>query len=148
MNEMKWAEQISRLWREECWIVDFLPEQVPAEGGGQFFQVEWYLLSVDTDCRMRERLTAVLLKLLCYYPAVLHWNGWHPQPEPQRVKEAVQELMENHSGRLELLLPQKALVILDSDCLNLEVYGPDGEMQRRIAALAASEGLFWRKAAE
>ena len=57
--------------------------------------------------------------------------------------------MENHSGQLELLLPQQeARVVLDSDCLNLEVYGPDEQLQRRMAALAVSEGLFWRRALE
>ena len=149
MNRTEWKEQLERLRQKACWIVDFLPEQVPRDGGGQFFRVEWYLLSIDTDSRMRERLTAVLLKLLCYYPTVLHWNGWHSQPEPQRVAEAVRELMENHSGQLELLLPQQeALVVLDSDCLNLEVYGPGEQLQRRMAALAVSEGLFWRRALE
>ena len=51
-----------------------------------------------------------------------------------------------------MLLPMSMLLrlqeVLDSDCLNLEVYGPDEQLQRRMAALAVSEGLFWRRALE
>ena len=37
--------------------------------------------------------------------------------------------------------------VLDGDSLNLAVYNPNGRMRALLAALAQSEGLFWRPAA-
>ena len=35
---------IDKLLRTSCYIMDFLPKQVPMNCGGQFFEVETYLL--------------------------------------------------------------------------------------------------------
>ena len=35
---------IEELLQAPCWIIDILPEQVPADGPGQYFAVEKYFL--------------------------------------------------------------------------------------------------------
>lgn len=43
-NGMK---KIDALLEKPCYIIDFLPEQVEPDNGGQFFEVEYFLLGSD-----------------------------------------------------------------------------------------------------
>ena len=36
---------MEELLQKPCWVIDFLPEQVPADAAGQFFAVEEYAFS-------------------------------------------------------------------------------------------------------
>lgn len=47
---------IDKLLKTPCYIMDFLPKQVPMNCGGQFFEVETYLLN-HYDCCGFVRLT-------------------------------------------------------------------------------------------
>ena len=38
------ADTIERLLEEPCWVVDFLPKQVPSESAGQFPAIERHYL--------------------------------------------------------------------------------------------------------
>jgi hypothetical protein len=49
------------------WVVDFLPKQVPENGGGRFFSVEQYYLEPTRYAILREHFSDILLKLYCYY---------------------------------------------------------------------------------
>ena len=75
------------------------------------------------------------------------WGGWHEDPAPALVAEAVGEIMANHSGTLNILLPEdNALVLLSWDCLFISVYNAKGRLRRLLKKIARSEGLAWRKA--
>ena len=52
---------------KEYWVVDFLPKQVPENGGGRFFSVEDYYLEPTRYAVLREHFSDILLKLYCYY---------------------------------------------------------------------------------
>ena len=43
--EVIYMSDINRLLEKPCYIIDFLPRQVPKDCGGQFFKVETYLLN-------------------------------------------------------------------------------------------------------
>lgn len=52
---------IDKLLEKSCYIVDFLPEQVPVNCGGQFFKVETYLLNNYDCCGLRDRFVGVIM---------------------------------------------------------------------------------------
>lgn len=142
----KGTEKIDALLEKPCYIIDFLPEQVEPNNGGQFFDVEYYLLNSDKHIGLKDRFVSVILKLMCYYHVAILWSGWVDRPSPKMIEEAVCEIMENHSGTLNVLFVEKdALLVFDWDCLNLSVYNPSEKVQQLLEQIAFSEGLFWRK---
>lgn len=139
-------EKIDTLLEKPCYIMDFLPERVKPDNGGQFFDVEYYILNSDKHFGLKDRFVSVILKLMCYYHVAILWNGWADRPSPKMIEEAVCEIMENHSCTLNVVLMEKdALLVFDWDCLNLAVYNPSEEVQSIMEKIAFSEGLFWRK---
>lgn len=142
----KGTEKIDALLEKPCYIIDFLPEQVEPNNGGQFFDVEYYLLNSDKHIGLKDRFVSVILKLMCYYHVAILWSGWVDHPSPKMIEEAVCEIMENHSGTLNVLFVEEdALLVFDWDCLNLSVYNPSEKVQQLLEQIAFSEGLFWRK---
>lgn len=143
---MEQTDKIDELLGTTCYVIDFLPEQVKPDAGGQFFDVEYYLLNSEKHFSLKDRFVNVILKLMCYYHVAIQWNGWIDRPTPQTVEEAVNTIMDNHSGWLNILLPEEnALVVFEWDCLNLSVYNPSEKMQAIMERLSFSAGLFWRK---
>ena len=141
-------ERMNALLKKPCFIMDFLPEQVKPDNGGQFFDVEYYLLSSDKHIEVKDRFVAVILKLMCYYHVAILQNDWVDRPSPKLIEEAVCEIVENHSGTLNVLFVEEdALLVFDWDCLNLSVYNPTEDVRSIMERIAFSEGLFWREAA-
>lgn len=139
-------EIVEQLLKKSCYVIDFLPEQVPPDAGGQFFEVEHYLLNSEKRFSLRDRFVNILLKLMCYYRVSIQWKGWIDRPLPQAVEEAVNTIMENHSGWLNILLPEEqTLVVFEWDCLNLSVYNPSEKLRSIMEKIAISEGFFFWK---
>lgn len=83
---------------------------------------------------------------MCYYHVSIQCDNWIDRPSPQRVMEAINTIMNNHSGWLNiLLLEENVLVVFEWDSLNLTVYNPSKEIQALMQKIACSEGLFWWK---
>ncbi len=138
---------ISDLLEKPCYVIDFLPMQVPKGADGQFFKIENYLLNNYERYGLKDRFIRIILKLMCYYRVIVHWGEWIEQPAPELIAEIVDTIMENHSGYINMLLPDKnALLVIEWDCLNLTLYNPDAELTELAEQLAQSEGLFFRKA--
>ena len=140
---------INRLLEKPCYIIDFLPRQVPKDCGGQFFKVEAYLLNNDERYGLRDKYVRIILKLMCYYRVSVHWGEWIEQPAPEQVAEIIDKIMDNHSAGFNMLFPDKdALIQFEWDCMNLSVYNSDEEMRELLKQIAWSEGMFFRQAAE
>ena len=137
---------VEDLLQQDCWVLDYLPRQVPADAPGQFFKVETYLLNHHEEFGLRARFTAVVLKLMCYHRVSVHWGQWVDAPSPDLVTEAIKTILDNHSGWLNILLPEeKALLVFEWDCLNLALYRPSPELLELMEEIARSEGLFlWK----
>ena len=137
---------VENLLQQDCWAIDYLPRQVPADAPGQFFKVETYLLNHYEEYGLRARFTAVVLKLMCYHRVSVHWGQWVDAPSPDLVTEAIKTILYNHSGWLNILLPEeKALLVFEWDCLNLALYHPSPELLELMEEIARSEGLFlWK----
>ena len=138
---------VDRLLDAPCYIIDFLPQQVPKDCGGQFFAVEDYLLKHRGRYGMSDRFVRIILKAMCYYPVSVYWGDWIEQPTPEQVVEIIDAIMENHSGDMNVVLTSKdALVQFGGDCLNMSIYNPDEEIRNLLERIATSEGMFLRKA--
>lgn len=139
-------QRIDELLKRPCYVIDFLPEQVKPCADSQFFDVECYLLNSEKHFSLKDRFENVILKLMCYYHVSIQWDGWIDRPSPQTIGEALNIIMENHSGWLNVLLPEEnTLVVFEWDSLNLSVYNPSENVQSLMLKIAVSEGLFWRK---
>ena len=139
-------EIVDRLLEKPCYIIDFLPRQVPKDCGGQFFKVEDYLLSHHDRLGLRDRFIRIILKAMCYYPVSAYWGEWVEQPTPEQIVEMIDTVIEKHSGDMNMLITCKDVLIqFGSDCLNISIYNPNEEMSELLEQIAASEGMFWRK---
>lgn len=117
---------IDKLLETPCYIMDFLPKQVPMNCGGQFFEVETYLLNHYDCCGLRDRFVGVILKAMCYYPVSVQWGKWIEQPTPEQVTKIIDTILENHSGDVNILFTSKDVLLqFGWDCLNISIYNPD-----------------------
>lgn len=140
-------DTVDKLLEKQCFIIDFLPEQVLEESGEQFFEVEKYLLNNYERFGIKDRIIRIILKAMCYYPVSVLWGEWIKQPTPEQVAEIIDTIMDNHSGDMNMIFTSKeALLQFGWDCLNISVYNPDEEMCERFEKIATSEGMFWREA--
>lgn len=140
-------ETVDKLLKTECFIMDFLPKQVPADYNGQFFNVENYLLNNYERYGIKDKIVCVILKAMCYYPVSVYWGRWIEQPSPEQMEEIIDTIMNNHSGDVNILFTSKdALLQFGWDCLNISIYNPDEEMCELFGKIADSEGMFWRRA--
>ena len=145
INMIEMKDRLCGLLEKDCYVIDFLPERVPKNNDGQFFDVEYYLLNGPKYRIIKNRFVNVILKLMCYYHITIQWNGWIDKPNPEVIENAVLEIMENHSGTLNCLFPNEdMLLVFDWDCLNLSVYNPPEKTHDLFKQIAFSEGLFWR----
>lgn len=149
-------EMLESLLEQEAYVIDVLPERVPADADGQYFDVEKYWLDSRLHAETADRFLRVFLKAMCYYhTAVLRDDGpdaadgeWVDKPEPAYVDTAITELAAKGAGRLNALFPEEnALLVFDADALNLTVYAPPIYMKRLLEGAALGEGLFWRESA-
>ena len=137
---------VDRLLETPCYIIDFIPQQVPKNCGGQYFKVENYFLNHSDRYGVRDRFIRTILKAMCYYPISVYWGEWIEQPSPEQVAEIIDTIMENHSGDMNMLFTSKdALLQLGWDCLNISIYNPDEEIRMLFEKIAASEGMLWKK---
>lgn len=138
--------QIDRLLESPCYIIDFLPESVPEDCGGQFFKVENFFLNNYERYGIRDRFIRIILKIMCYYPISVQFGDWIEQPSPDEISKIINTIMGNHSGDVNMLFTNKnALLQFGWDCLNISIYNPDKEMCALFEKIAVSEGMFWRK---
>ena len=143
-------ETIDRLLEKSCYVIDFIPTQVPKELKGQFFEVEKYLLNHMARYSLLERYINIILKLMCYHQVSVFRDGaWTKQPSVDAVVEFVEETIQNPSNVLNILFSEKdALLVVDGDCLHMTIYNPDEEMCILLKDIVASEGMFFRKSWE
>ena len=138
---------VDRLLETQCFIIDFLPKQVPEESGEQFFRIENYLLNNYERFGIKDKIIRIILKAMCYYPVSVFGKKWIKQPTPEQVVEIIDSIMDNHSGDMNMIFTSKEVLLqFGWDCLNISIYNPDEEMCELFEKIAASEGMFWRLA--
>jgi len=132
------------LERPYC-VVDILPMQVPAGGGGQYFRVEQYYLN-DAE-RMVRQYVDVLLKLNCYYDLAFSHDAehWLLNPEPELIREMVSGCLRGNRDEACLyvtLADDSVLLTLQRDTTHMTIYNPSDELLRLLSLLASAAGMF------
>lgn len=123
------------LLQKPCWVIDILPEQVPKESKGQFFEIERFFLESSRLTSIKQKHVNVLLKLNCYYQ--LSIDG-EVNPSPERIVEDVME-------RSVQIRADEAMILSEPDELHMTVYNPDEKLMKLITAISSGEGLFvWK----
>ena len=123
---------IDELLQSPCWIIDILPEQVPADGPGQYFAVVKYFLQKDRLAAIKERHVNVLLKLNCYRQLSVDGEA---NPPPERLAEAM-------GSQYLCIRVDRALIVSEPDSTYMTLFGPDEPLLALVRTLAAGEGLF------
>ena len=133
---------IEALLEKPYWVIDFLPEQVPAGSAGQFFAVEAYYLQKNRQRELRCRFARILIKLNCYDDLVV----FEPDEEPGHRNPAPERLYSwivDNEKDLRILLPEEnTLFTLERRELCMAVYGAPEKLLARLERLATAEGLF------
>ena len=84
--------QREALYEKPCFVIDFLPRQVPAESGERYFAAERYFRERPRLDGLYARFARLVLCLNCYYPAAanrLPEEDWIPDPAPETLEELV-----------------------------------------------------------
>ena len=143
----RYDERIEELLEGPYWIVDILPEQVPADAAGQYFAVERYFLQPERIVPLRRRYAEILLRLNCYVDMAVSFDScasWETNPDPETFADRVAGLSGNEFLRA-VFAGQNAMIDYDHNDTWLTVYDPDAALLDKLKALAAGSGLFvWR----
>lgn len=127
--------KIDELLQKPYWIIDILPEQVPKESKGQFFEIERFFLVSSRLASIKQKHINVLLKLNCYYQISIDGEV---NPSPERIVEDVME-------RSVQIRADEAMILSEPDELHMTVYNPDEKLMKLITAISSGEGLFvWK----
>ena len=127
------TDRIEALLERPYWVIDILPEQVPAEGAGQYFAVEQAFLSEPRHSELLRKRADLLLKLNCYRDLCV--DGEMVNPAPAELALAVE-------ARYLTILVDDALITSDPQDTYITVYNPDDRLLSLLRALVAAEGLF------
>lgn len=126
---------VDELLQKPYWVIDILPEQVPRESKGQFFEIESYFLEKNNLTSIKQKHINMLLKLNCYYQISIDGDV---NPSPERIVKAVME-------RSVQIRADEAMILSEPDELHMTVYNPDEKMVKLILAISSGEGLFvWK----
>lgn len=136
---------IEELLEQSYYVMDILPRQVPADSGGQYFNVEEYYLK-DRG-RLSRQYADVLLKLNCYYDLAFSHDAehWQKNPEPEKIVRMVKASLSEVSPESFLyvmLTDVPMLLTLQRDTTYMTLYNPSDELLHLLGQLASSEGLF------
>ena len=140
----RFDDMMGELLEGPYWIVDILPEQVPADAAGQYFAVERYFLQRSRIVPLRRKYAEILLRLNCYYDMAASFDScasWEMNPDPETFAARVAGLSGNEFLRV-VFAQQNAMIDYDRNDTYLTVYDPGASLLDKVRALAAAEGLF------
>lgn len=125
------------------WIVDILPEQVPADAGGQYYSVERYYLRPERIRALRRKYAEILLRLNCYYDMAVSFDScenWEENPNPEAFAARLAGLSGNSFLRA-VFAARRAMIDIEPDDTYMTVYDPDARLLDKLRMLTAGEGL-------
>ena len=93
---------------------------------------------------MRSRYAGILLRLSCYYPMAVSFDGctsWDDDPDPEAFADRLRGLSGNGSLRA-VFEEQRVLADIEPGETWMTVYDPGRALTDKLCALARAEGLF------
>lgn len=140
----RFGNMMGELLEGPYWIVDILPEQVPADAKGQYFAVERYFLQPERIVPLRRKYAEILLRLNCYVDMAVSFDAcasWETNPDPEAFAARVAGLSGNEFLRA-VFAEQNAMIDYDHNDTYLTVYDPGAALLDIVSSLAAAAGLF------
>lgn len=125
---------IDELLQKPYWIIDILPEQVPADSPGQYFAVEKYFLGKEQLDRIKQKHIDLILKLNCYRSISINEEE-ECDPSPERIASEMRT-------RYLYIMLKDSMILSEPDDTHMTVFNPDKETLELIRKLAAGEGLY------
>ena len=141
--EKDFDEIVERLLEAPCWVIDFLPRQVPEDSAGQFFAVEQYYLEEPQHGLLCRRFADVLLKLNCYHDLLVSHDGGDEwlYPDPRMLEKWLTESLQH--GHLCILIDDcESLITASGGDTNLTLYNPSPALLELVRQLSTAAGLF------
>lgn len=150
------------LFDSPCRVIDFLPRQVPASAGGNYFAVERYLSGRPRLDALYQKFAHLVLCLTCYVTAAADLaspyspeydetagGNWVDDPAPEELTAMIEACAGDPPPTFSLLFPgEDALLTLNGGDLYMTLYHPSADLLDLVRPLAAAEGLFVREGAE
>jgi hypothetical protein len=134
---------IEELLNKPYWIIDILPEQVPAYSPGQYSSVEQFYLKEPQKSHLLRSFLNIFLKLNCYVDIRVSCDfgkSWEDNPIPDEL-EAI--ITKDDNSTVYVLFPESdTLASLDKGDTNMTVFNPGERLLNLFIKLAGSEGLF------
>lgn len=125
---------VDELLQKPYWIIDILPDQVPADSPGQYFAVEKYFLGKEQLDRIKQKHIDLILKLNCYRRISIDEEE-EGNPSPERIANEMRE-------RYLYIMLNDSMILSEPDDTHMTVFNPDKETLELIRKLAAGEGLY------
>lgn len=133
---------IEELLQKPYWVINFLPEQVPASSARQFFEVERFYLREPHRSTLRYSFAEILLKVNCYFDMQVcepEEENWERNLTPEQLFSWI---IENKRDLCILLPEEKVLFTLNRDDLSMTVYHPSDRLLKLLDRLSMSARLF------
>ena len=129
------------------WVIDILPKRVPADGKGQYFEIEKYFREHTQIDIIYRKFTNILLKLNCYEDIGVSYDGedWITNPAPHELEAALLKCMADKQLFYIILKSADVLITVSGDDTYMTVYNPTEKVLELLGSLAGSEGLFMWK---
>ncbi len=140
----QYDDLMGKLLEGSYYILDNLPEQVPAYAPGQYFDVERYFLQPERGKALRRKYAEIFLRLNCYDSMAVTFDScmsWEKEPDPEAFAGKLADIPANGFFRA-VFEAREAMIDLDPCDTSVTVYGTDPVFLERVRKLAEAEGLF------
>jgi len=126
------------------WIIDILPEQVPAGDAGQYFRMEKFFLEPPQMEVIAGKFSRLLIKLNCYEDILVSLDGetWSSNPSPEDLSLCMETAWQERKQLSVRLVHSDGLITFSGDDHYMTFYRPEAGILSLIRQLATSEGLF------
>ena len=134
--------RVEELLQRPCWVIDFLPCRVPADGRGAYFAVEKYLREGEGMAAFRSAMAKLLLKLYCYDGFQVLLDGGErceKDPAPEKLNALISD---PDQDVLILLETERSMIMLSRGDLCASVYDPSEKLLSLLRPLSNAAGLF------
>ena len=118
---MNQEEKIDDYLNKPYWVIDLLPEQVPANSRGQYFKIEQYFLQASQMDILCRKFAHILMKLNCYddMEVVPPIDGTTLNPSPEKIMEWFVESTQEKQFLYFLFEEWQAMITFSGDDLYL-----------------------------
>lgn len=123
-------------------IIDILPERVPSDSPGRYFEVERYFRSrLDEIIR---KFADLLVKLNCYCHLEVGWDGENYTDDfaPEALERFFREANSSPDPLYIRVNSSDAVFVYANGDHYMTLYEPDSELLNLVRSLASAEGLF------